>query len=457
MGILFENATVITMSKDGDIIRGGSLYVEGETIVDVGGAPRMRMEYGRKAARIVDARRKTILPGFVNAHCHSTQLACRGRAEDVSNWDAVWGIMGSIADAMTPEDAYAASMLAHVEMLKSGITTVVDSGRHMPRAGEAAVDSGIRAFLHVAFRDADPGKVRDGGIYEYVPSIGERGLGEAVALVEKFKGAADGRIDCLMGPHATDVCSPDLLAAARREADRLEVGVTIHLAQNEVEPRQCRAAWGASPGPMMERAGFLGPDFLGAHAIFVEEEDIAALARNGCSVSHNPQINAKRAHIAPAADMMEAGVNVALGTDNMFYDMMEVIKTAGMVWRLRAGDPTQPEPMRILEMATINGARALGIEDRVGTLEPGKVADLIMIDCDRPRYIPSVEENTITNLVHFGSSSDVQLTMVGGRVLVDDFRYVGGSEGDIMDRAQRSGEEVWQRARGEWSRKPGGR
>lgn len=457
MSILFKNGTVVTMSPEKDIIWDGSLYVQDDRIVEVGESRDLVPKYGADAERVVDARHRVIFPGFLNIHCHSTHLACRGRAEDASNWDAIWGIMGSISGAMKPEDAHAASLLAYVEMLKSGITTVVDSGGHMLRVGEAAVDSGIRAFLHQSFRDADPARIRDQGVYEYVPSLGDKGLQAAVEVVEKFSGRDGGRIQCLIGPHATDTCSPDLLTRARREADRLGVGVTIHLAQNDVEPRQCIEAWGDRPARMMEKAGFLGPDFIGAHCVFLNEEDIAVLARNQCSVSHNPQINAKRAHIAPVSDMMEAGINVGLGSDNMFYDIIEVMKAAGMVWRLRVKDPTQPTPETVLEMACINGARAVGMHDQIGSLEPGKLADIVMINYNRPRYTPLVEENVISNLVHFGASSDVEMTVVGGRILVDDFRYVGGDEQDILDDAQRSGQEVWQRARADWKRRMAGR
>lgn len=453
MSILFKNGTIVTMSPNRDIIWDGSLYVEEDRITEVGKTEDLVPRYEACADRVVDAGRRVLFPGFVNIHCHSTLLACRGRAEDASNWDAIWGIMGSIHGAMTPQDAYLASMLAYVEMLKSGITTVVDSGGHMLTVGEAAVDSGIRAFLHQAFRDADPVKIRDQGVYEYIPSLGDRGLQRAVEVVEKFRGRDGGRIQCLIGPHATDTCSPDLLVKARREADRLGVGVTIHLAQNDVEPRQCRDAWGDSPCRMMEKAGFLGPDFIGAHSIFLNDEDIAVLARNHCSVSHNPQINAKRAHIAPVADMMEGGINVGLGSDNMFYDIVEVMKAAQMVWRLRVKDPTQPTPETVLEMASINGARAVGMQGQIGSLEAGKLADIVMINYNRPRYTPLVQENVISNLVHFGASSDVEMTVVGGRILVDNFRYVGGDEQEVLDSAQRSGEEVWARARADWMRR----
>ena len=453
MSILFKSGTIVTMSAGWDIIWDGSLYVAGDRIVEVGKTADLVPKYEAKADRVVDATHRVLYPGLLNIHCHSTLLACRGRAEDASNWDAIWGIMASISEAMTPEDAYMASMLAHVEMLKSGVTTVVDSGSHMIRAGDAAVDSGIRAFLHQAFRDADPVKIREQGIYEYIPSIGDQGLQRAVELVEKFQGQDGGRIQCLVGPHATDVCSPDLLQRARKEADRLGVGVTIHLAQNDVEPQQCKDAWGDRPGRMLEKAGFLGPDFIGAHAIFLNDEDIAVLARNHCSVSHNAQINAKRAHIAPVSDMITAGINVGLGTDNMFYDIVEVMKVAQIVWRLRGGDPTQPTPQTVMEMASINGSRALGMQDQVGSLEAGKLADVIMINYERPRYTPRVQENVISNFVHFGTSNDVEMTMVGGRILVEDFKYVGGDEEAIVDQAQQSGTEVWARAREHWSRR----
>ncbi len=451
MSILFTDGTIITMSPERDIIWDGALYVRDGRIVDVGETEPMVQRWAEEADRRVNADRRVLLPGLVNTHCHSTHLACRGRAEDVSNWDAIWGVMGSIQDAMTPDDAYAASRLAYVEMLKSGTTAVVDSGNHMFRVGEAAEETGIRAFLHCGFRDADTEKIRERGIYEYCQTRGERQLRRAVDLVEKFHGRAAGRIRGLIGPHATDVCSPQLLERARAEADRLGVGTTIHLAQNRFEPEQCIEAWGSGPARTLERAGLLGPDFIGAHAIHLTDEDIEILGRNCCSVAHNPQINAKRADIAPVSDLMDAGVNVALGSDNMFYDLVEVTKVAQLVWRLRAGDPTRPDPQTILKMACINGARALGMEDCIGSLEPGKRADVIMINCDRPRYIPRLPETAVANLVHFGNGADVEMTLVDGRILVDDFRYVGGDERAISDAAQQSGEQVWERARRDWS------
>jgi len=442
MGLFFKNGIVVTMSPDREIIWDGAVYVEGDRIVEVGDTKQLSQKYETEAERVVDASRRVLLPGFCNIHCHSTLLICRGRAEDASNWDAIWGIMGSIAEAMTPEDAYMTSLLAHVEMLKSGITSVVDSGIHMMRAGDAAVDSGIRAWLHENPRDADGAKIRDYGVYEYDAAAGEKGLKSAVELVYK----------CLLGAHATDVCSPDLLRKIRHEADRLDVGVTIHLCQNDIEPKQCKKAWGDWPGVMMEKAGFLGRDFIGGHGIFVNEEDIEVMARNNCSVSHNPLINAKRAHIAPVSDMMAGGLNVGLGSDNMFYDFLEVIKTAQVVWRLRVKDPTEPPPQTLLEMATINGAKALRMEQKIGSLEAGKLADIVMMNYNRPRYTPLVEENVVSNLVHFGSASDVEMTVVGGKVLVDDFKYVAGDEQVIIDNAQQCGQEVWIKAKEAWAK-----
>ncbi len=457
MGVLFDNATIVTMNADRDILHDAAMYVDEDRIIEIGDARELKEKYAATADRVIDAKDKVLFPGFINTHSHSVALSCRGRAEDVSNWDAIWGVMGSIRDNMTGDDCYVSSRLAYVEMLKSGITTVADSGAHMLRVGEAAIETGIRAFLHQGFRDADIAVLRDEGRYEYAMERGMRGLQEAVDLVESMHGREDGRIRCLLGPQTIDTVSPELLRATRKEADRLGVGVTIHLSQNEKEPKQSLEAWGDLPGPVMEKAGFLGPDFIGAHAIFLEDADIAALARNGCSISHNPQINAKRAHIAPVSDMIEAGINVGLGSDNMFYDMLEVIKTAGIVWRLRVKDPTVPDPATVVEMATINGARALGIDDVVGSLEEGKVADVVMVNYARARYTPRVRENVLSNLVHFGAADDVALTMVGGRVLVDDHRFVGGNEQTILEEAQQSGTEVWARAKAEWQQRMTGK
>jgi 5-methylthioadenosine/S-adenosylhomocysteine deaminase len=446
MGTLIKNAIVVTMDEKRTILMDGAVFIKSGRIEDIGESSELEQKYAVDARRVINARKKVVLPGFINLHTHSTLAILRGQAEDEDTFTSVYGKMFPIMQILKPEDIYLVTKSADVELLKFGATTSVDRVGSLNDLAQAAYEIGNRIFLNGSIRDADAAKIRE-GIYEYVPAIGEETLQETVDLIEKWHMKDNGRIRCLMGPHGTDTCSPDLMRQIRAMADQYQIGVTVHLAQNKTEVGQVRKMYDKTPCEYLESVEILGPDFIGGHSIFLVEKDIKLLAKYNSHVSHNAVINAKRGFSVPIAEMFREGVNVGLGTDNMAYDMLEVMKVAQMVYRVRNHVPDEPKPEKMLEMATINGAKALGMEDELGSIEKGKKADLILLDTNKPNYMPMFKENVIANMIHTGLSSDIDTVMVEGEILVENGKYIKHDEQDIIQTAQKASEAVWKKWR----------
>lgn len=449
MSILIKNGIFVTMAKEKNILMNGAVYIEEDKIIDVGESEIIEQKYKNKELkRIINAKHKVIFPGFINLHSHGTLLILRGQAEDENSYRAVYGKMFPIGEIMSGEDFYHMAKLAYVELLKFGSTTIVDNHGSIFDLGKAALETGIRAYLNEVIRDVDAVKIKDDGIYEYDTSIGEKFLKNSIEFIEKWHMRANGRIRGIMVAHAPDTCSPDLLKKIAETANKYKLGITLHLAQNQKEVAQVEKKYNKTLVQYLESTGVLGPLFIAAHGIFLEEGDIEILAKYKANVSHNPVINSKRGkpRIAPVLEMMKAGVNVGLGTDNMASDIIECMRVGQMIYRIRNKIPDEPKPEKMLEMATVNGAKALGREKEMGTIEKNKLADLIMVDYNRTNYTPLFEENVISNLVHTGLASDIDTVLVGGEILVENGKYIKEDEQEIIDNAQKAADRIW----GKW-------
>jgi len=433
---------IVTMNDNRDIIQDGAVAVEGNQIVDVGESSVLEERHG-KAGQVVDAAGMVVFPGFINLHTHAVLTVLRGHAEDIHTVKAVYELMFPMMnDILTPEDCYMMGRLGALELLRFGSTTIVENSQYMQQVAQAVADVGNRAWLCDFVHDADMGKIRY-GTYEYHPELGDKTLQTNIELVEAWHAAADGRIRCLMGPHAADTCTPELLARIRSAADKYEVGVTYHLAQNTAEVAQVEKVRGTRPVHYLEKMGLVGPQVIGGHGIFLDDGEIERLAATGTSVSHNPVINAKRGYIAPVSTMLNNGVNVGLGTDNMAGDIVEAMRMALCVYRVRTNTPDQPKPEQIMEMVTINGARALGMEGHLGSVEPGKLADLVLIDYRVPHLRPVFPSNVIANLIHTGLGSDVHTVIVDGEIVVRNHQSVKVDEHEVVEAAQAVAERAF--------------
>jgi 5-methylthioadenosine/S-adenosylhomocysteine deaminase len=325
--------------------------------------------------------------------------------------------------------------------VKSGSTTIVDNFSHMADIAPAVEQSGLRGIVSEIVNDADLLEIRRGN-YRFDPKIGEALLKKNVDLVEKWHGRGDGRMRCHFGPHAPDTCSSWLLKEIKALAEKMDLGITIHIAQSPGEVAQVVSREGKRPVEYLEAADFLGPRVIGGHCVHLDQKEIDILGRTGTHVSHNAAINARRGFIAPIRALQDAGANIGVGSDNMSEDMFEVMRVALMVGRIRTGNYAAFMPQDVMEMATRNGAKALGLEKEIGSLEKGKKADVILVDLKKPHLVPLM--NVMGNIVHTGLSSDVDTAIVDGRILMENREVKTVNEGELLKQAQKTTERLWE-------------
>ncbi len=428
---------ILTMAPGNPVIPDGAILVEDGRIAAIG--PRAEVEPLAAGATHRALPDHLVMPGLINAHCHSGLL--RGTAEGLQVWDWLETFINPMHRVLHPAEAEAASWLCYAESVLSGTTTVVDMWRFMDGSARAAEAIGNRLVM-VPYVGAHPD-------YDYFDTLDDN-----EALLERWHGRRDGRIQAWVGlEHLfyTDA------AGQRRAADlakRYDTGLSTHIAEAREEAAITQEQYGCRPVQALERLGLLGPRTLLAHCVWLDDEDIRAIARTGASVSHNPVSNMKLASgAARTVDLLAAGIAVGLGTDgekeNNNLDMFEEMKGASLLAKLSRLDATALGAWDALRMATIEGARAIGQQDRIGSLEPGKQADLIAIRTDTPRMTPLFGDgpwmNLHHNLVHAVRGSDVALTMVAGQVLVEDGVLRTADLGAIIAEARRAAPPLFAR------------
>jgi len=357
----------------------------------------------------------------------------RGIAEDqkLDKWlrETIWPLEAKLR----PLDVYQGALLSCVEMIRNGTTCFCDMYFYEDMVARAVEEAGLRAVLA-------PGIIEAGDT-----EIGERMLEESIKIAKEYYGYADGRITTQIGPHTAYTCSLNLLRKVREAASSLKVGVHIHLAESEGASRLIKERYGTGEVELLGSAGFLGPDVLAAHCTHLSERDIELLAEHHVKVAYNPVANMKLAlGIARVKEFFDAGMTVGLGTDgpasNNSLDMFETIKFAALSQKMFYVDPRVLPSLKVLEMATTDGARALGIGNSVGSLEVGKRADLILLDVNKPHLTPM--HNPYASLVYSARGSDVDTTMVDGRILMENREVKTLDEGEVIERGRRTALEI---------------
>jgi len=363
-------------------------------------------------AERVERKSSVVLPGLVNTHTHAAMTLMRGIADDrpLMEWLET-SIFPVEAKNVSPEFVKAGTTLACLEMVRGGTTTFADMYYYESDVAAAVDACGMRAVLGETWLD--------------VPAPGHSNLAESQrvtrAFLEKWKG--HGRITAAVAPHAPYTCSKETLLAAKALADEYGAPLLVHVSETKDEQKQVREKYGTTPVRWLDAIGFLSSRVLVAHGVWLDEGDLALLASRKVALSHNPESNMKLASgVAPVAAARKAGVTVGLGTDgvagsNNDLDMWEAMDFAGKLAKVTALDPTVLPARDLLRMATIEGARALGLEKKIGSLEAGKAADLIAIDLNAPRSRPIYD--VASALVYSVKEGDVSLTVVDGKVLWD--------------------------------------
>ena len=400
----------------------GDVLVENDSITAVGAAVPAALARlpGGRADEQVDARGGFVLPGLVHAHLHLCQTLFRGLAEqsDLLRWlrERIWPLEA----AHTEASIAASARLGLAELIAGGVTCINDMGtvRHTAAIGAVLEESGIRAVFGKALMD------RGDRVPATLREPAARALDDALALAGRYHGAANGRLSVSLAPRFVLSCSEPLwrdVTAASAERGLL---VHTHLAESPAEGREVSAAVGTSAARWFERAGVLSPRFVGAHGVWLEPDETAALGRADAALVHCPGSNLKLGSgIADVRAWRDAGLRRGIGSDgaacnNRLDTFHEMSLAAGLS---RTRHPEAPlAAADVLALATIEGARALGLSDRIGSLEAGKQADLVIVDADAPHLAPNATDDPYATLVHAARASDVRLTMVAGRVLYRD-------------------------------------
>ncbi|MFE9094712.1 amidohydrolase [Streptomyces sp. NPDC007264] len=408
--LLVRGGDVLTVDDAGTFVREGAVAVRDGSIVEVGGAGELRTRY--TADTVVDARGCLVLPGLVNAHTHLAMTLLRGRADDVSLQGFLERVLRWEAELLSPETVGAAVRVAVAESVRAGVTSALDMYWFHEAAEEAAREAGWRILTGPTFMDVPDSP--DGRAYGDRMAWARRDLAGRT-------GTRPGTRPVLFA-HSAYTLAPEQLTEIAALAGEFGALLHLHAAENATEVATVEMRYGRRPVELLDSLGLLGPDVLLAHAVDLTGREIAALARTGASVAHCPVSNLKLGcGIAPVPRLLAAGVTVALGTDGAVssntLDVLGAVRQAALVHKA-GGDPTAVGAERAVRMATAEGARALGLGDRLGSLEAGKRADLIVLDLDRPHLRP--RHDVWSTLAYAAQSADVRDTVVDGRVLMRD-------------------------------------
>ncbi|UCC76952.1 MAG: amidohydrolase [Anaerolineales bacterium] len=448
---IYEHGTLVTVDEQRRIISDGAMAVQGGRFLAIDKTRTLRERF--PAEPRTDLQGRVVTPGLVNTHVHLAQAMIRGCADDMELLDwlgkRVWVLQGNY----TEEDGRASAELCILEMLKSGTTAFVESmlaGRYgFDGIAEVVLQSGIRAALSKIVMDVATYATKDSWMHPGMIEERETTLRDTLAMHEKWNGAGNGRLQVWFGPRTPGGVTPELyreLSAIARERD---MGITVHLAEVQADRKYLGEEYGQTPAEYAEDVGLVGPNVLLVHTVWMDAHDIDILSRTHTNVAHNPCSNAKLASgIAPIAEMLAANVNVGLGTDggpsNNTYDMVREMRWASYLQKARTLDPTVMPAETVLEVATINGAKAMGLEREIGSLEVGKQADFVVFDLDKPHVTPSL--NPVSTLVYAASGTDVDTVVVSGQVVVQDGQCLTLDEELILRNARERARALWTRA-----------
>jgi len=445
--VVFSHTTVVTVDTVQNDV---ALAVEGGTIVAIGPTDTILETY--RQSEVYDGRGKALLPGLINCHAHLAATLARGFNED-------FGFPNSARLAIQPasllsgEEATLMVTIGALECIRSGTTTVVENASGISRSAAALAQTGLRCVFAESIRDRENGSgpmspelLAKSEAPKFSPKLRDQGLQRIEDLFTAWHGAKQGRISVFPAASLAEDASPELLKAVRAFAEKHDLGYTIHLNQSHAEVEFMRRYHRLRPSAFLDAHGFLGPRLFAAHCRYVDDSEIALLGRSGTIVSHQAAMAANRGVIPPIPALREAGCPIANGTDNNTNDMFEVMRVALLTERIRRNDAIpglRPQPEDVLEDATQGGARAVRQGTRLGSLEVGKKADLIVLDTRRAHLVPA--GRIVSAWIHNGQPSDIESVMVDGQFIMRNRKVLTMDEERIIAEADTVGRRIWTR------------
>ncbi len=404
MGIVLKDILAILPNGEKDEVRKTCIYIEGNRIAAVGEKPK-----GFREDKVIDGQDRLVIPGLINCHTHSYMAFMRNVADDLSFMDWLFGTIDPIEQQMTDEDTYWGACLAIIEMVKSGTTCFNDMQMNIHQTTRAVKESGMRAVI-------SRGLIGSGH-----DEAGQMRLRQAY---EERDAAKDcDRLSFMLGPHAPYTCDDGFMRVVSEEAKKNGMRIHVHLSESVSEIEQIREKYGLTPIEMADRNGLFDVPAIAAHCVQVTDEDIAILKGKKVSVVTNPASNMKLGNgFAPIGKMVEMGVNVCLGTDGAASNnSLNMFRELGLLTLIHKGVNKTPQCISAREgfrIATINGAKALGLEEETGSIEAGKKADLAILNLNTPSLTP--RNNLIAGLSYSANGSEVETVIIDGKIVMED-------------------------------------
>ena len=425
VSLIVTGGAVVTMDGSARVLRPGAVAVDGREVVAVDTAEAVAQRFN--GAETIDATGHVVMPGLINTHTHAPMVLYRGLADDLALMDWLQKyIFPAEAKTVSPEFVRAGTRLAALEMIQSGTTAYADMYYFEEEIAKATKEAGIRGVLGqtiIQFPVPDAKTPADG-------------IARATAFIRQWSG--DDLIVPAIAPHSMYTLDTATLKEIRATATRERAPVIIHLAETTDEINVARDKYKATPAQFLESIGFWGDRTLAAHGVHVTPADIAILAKRHVGVSHNPESNMKLASgTSPVPALQKAGVVVGLGTDgaasNNDLDMFEAMRQAAFLHKLTSKDPSALPARTALRMATIDGARALGLDREIGSLEPGKRADLLIVSMRSARQTPMYDP--LSHLVYVTRGDDVQTVVVNGKIVMKNRKVLTLDEAAVLGEA----------------------
>ena len=425
--LLIKNGKIVTMNPKREILE-GDVFVKDGRIEAVGG----NLDHFA-ADKVLDAKNMAVIPGFVQTHIHLTQALLRGQADDLELLDWLKKRVWPLEASHTPESNYYSAKLGIAELLKGGTTTVVDmeTVHHTDEAIQAIYESGIRAVTGKCMMDYCEDVPQ--GLMEDT----ESSIAESLRLLNKWHMKDNGRIRYAFTPRFVVSCTEDLFVKVSKLAKEYEVLIHTHASENRGEIEFVEKDRGMRNIKYLQKIGVTGPNLILAHCIWLDEEEMKILADTGTKISHCPNSNLKLASgIAKIPELLELGAYVSIGADgapcNNNLDMFQEMKTAALIQKARLLDPTVMPAYTVLELATMGGARAVGQENEIGSIEAGKKADITVVNLDNIYSSPTENVDVVSCLVYSAGAQDVVHTIVDGKLLLENKKLMTLNEKDII-------------------------
>lgn len=418
MNILIENVKILTMA-DGEVIKNGNIYIENEKIKKIT-SDNIDFSYDKK----IDGKNYLAMPGFVNAHTHVGMSLFRNFSDDVElmTWlnEKIW----PLEDKLIEQDVYWASLLSHAEMIMTGTTSFADMYYFEDQTIKALEKSKMRAQISrgLTLEDKNYKKIE-----------------ENIDLFKKYENSQNGRINIAFGPHAVYTTDKNYLKEINKYAKKYKMPIHIHLSETKTENTDCIKRFNQSPTEVFEECGIFENKTIAAHGVYLSDKDLDILSKYDVSVVHNPSSNLKLSSgFLDCTRVINKKINLAMGTDssasNNNLSMIKEISLTSLVSKYN--NPQNLKAYDVLKMATINGAKALGLDDKIGTLEEGKLADIILIDLNNPNHTP--QNNLISSLPYSTFDKDVSYVIINGDLVYDDKKFVYLNEEEIIKNAEES-------------------